>query len=821
MYARIDVTAYNNGLKTAQNILTYPQGAAGKRFGTWYTAELTDITNADEMYFKTFPYLEECVYLLVFKDDEIDIYLEDQLIHNETSTGIAKDQIDTLDHTVLLERFRIASTISQFKPKDMTRSSDTPNVITSVDTANNEIDLTTSITDGIILPFRFTNTSGALPTTDPQIVIGRTYFLKATSTTSIKVYNTSLDARLDNNAFDIQALGGTNNVVTLNSWSFASPTFRNLPVFDFEGGYDSINFTPAATTGSGVVLTASSAIFSADFVGGIFAGNAGIARIVGYTDTTHVTVDILEDFASTSAISGRISLLAEPAWSDTRGWPSKCSTFQNRSILANTETLPYGIWLSTVNDYDNFNDAFTDADDSIGFIPGSDDINYIKFIVPYRSLTVHSNSGVYSTSVGAESAVTPSNFFLNLQDSTPATDIQPQTIDNQILALSGNDLQSLLWDGLNNTYESNIVSAINEHLIRTPKDSATHKDLSRAGSRYLLIVNEDGTLAMYQTLVTENVSGMTPASLKQLYGNAYFRKVASVDTGRCWFVVEREIAEASSTINITAYSSSTLTAVGSSFSTTDATAIKFAGTALPSSTPALATNTYYWAIGVDADTFKVYASKTDAENDNNSFVFTDFGTSATVEPWDLTTKFFIEELDFDVTTDCSTKFDYSSAVSSISSQTRFNAQKVLIQGDGYGFTDESVVGGNVEIKAHGESVEVSSGHFGFPIDCEIQPMPLSVPTGQAVKTSNVVNPKKIRSVTLMFDDTVGGYVNNIPLAIKSFDEVSIGSAPIPATGIFKLSLMQGWDDFNVNVLTITHEEPFDFKLTGIFYKLEV
>ncbi len=34
MYSRVTVNAYYNGLKVAKNVITFPQGCAGKRFGT-------------------------------------------------------------------------------------------------------------------------------------------------------------------------------------------------------------------------------------------------------------------------------------------------------------------------------------------------------------------------------------------------------------------------------------------------------------------------------------------------------------------------------------------------------------------------------------------------------------------------------------------------------------------------------------------------------------------------------------------------------------------------------------------------------------------
>ena len=36
-----------------------------------------------------------------------------------------------------------------------------------------------------------------------------------------------------------------------------------------------------------------------------------------------------------------------------------------------------------------------------------------------------------------------------------------------------------------------------------------------------------------------------------------------------------------------------------------------------------------------------------------------------------------------------------------------------------------------------------------------------------------------------------------------------------------MSPMKGWDMFNVDAITITHSDPFDIKLIGIFYRVEV
>ncbi len=482
-----------------------------------------------------------------------------------------------------------------------------------------------------------------------------------------------------------------------------------------------------------------------------------------------------------------------------------------------------GLWASVVNDFDDFNDIEQNPDNAISWYPTSDTVNYIQFIVPYRSLTVHTNSGVYSTPLSIETAITPLNFSLSLQDSTPADNVQPTGIDNQIIVLSGNDAHSLLWDGFNNAYTSSIISIANEQLIRTPIDEASYVDKTRAGSRYMFIINLDGTMAIYQTLISENVSGFTEAELEQSYGNSYFRWVTSNFDGRAWFVTERELATASAPVAITGNSSDTFTAAASNFSTSTFTAATFtAVTALPVTTPQIELLTTYWVVGVTANTFKVYTTQEDATAGENAIAISDDGTLASVVGWPLSTKLLIEQLSFDSYMDCAGFYD-STAVDTITGQTRFNAQQVLMQGDGYGFED-NVVNGAVEFIAHGVDTDVSEAQYGFPINVEIIPLPLSIAMSGNPKSSNLMDTKHIRFVNFLFADTVGGTIsdgtNVTPIAMKTLVQNPPGSPPTPTTGSFEMSIYGGWNDFLYNSFTINHREPFDIKLTGIFYKVD-
>lgn len=824
MYARVSVNEYNNGLKTAQNTLTYPSGAIGKRFGTLYQATLAGLTSFDQLYFQTFQYLNESVYQIVITPGNIYIYLEGILVAT-VGNSLTAPQVFNAINTVLGPIFRITG--AGFKPLDLTRSANSPVAISTF--SGNQLVLGSSaLTPNLVLPVKFT-TSSALPTTTPQIYAGITYFIFANSATNFTIYNTAYDAKFNLNPILITNAGVSSNLVVQNTWTLTNTTFKNLPVYDFNGSvtsYDGNGFSASAVSGGAVTITVSPpySLLSSAYVGGAFFMSGGSARITAVASTTSFTVAVQTPFdVASTFIPGSQVLLAEPAWSDTRGWPQVCSSYQNRALFANTTSLPNGFWASTINDYSDFGDLTTDDDDAIAWYPTSDNMNYIRFIVPYRSITVHTNTGIYSSPLSDIAAITPSNFTLQLQDSTPADVLQPQAIDNQILVLSGNDAHQMLWDGINNAYTSNVVSVINEQTIRDPQDEAPFAPLDRAGSRFIFIVNANGSLAVFQTLLSQGVSGFVPQIMEQSYGNASFLQVASSSDGRCWFVVQRQIATATGSQVISGFTATTLKAVAYTFSTTVPQAITFTTTGtLPTSSPQLELNTYYWALGVDADDFMVFTTQQDALAGTNPVDFSNAGTNTTVVAWPLITTFTLEELTDQVFLDCAIQYN-GSPTSVVTTGVLFNAQDVKMIGDGFGFVSPGEINVNNQIvfDAHGAAVDVSEAFIGFPINTVMEPMPLNIASGPSAKESTLTKPKRIMFVRFMFNNTIGGTINGVPIALAPFSQAHIGEPPFPERGIFEMSIMKGWDDFNNPTFTIEHDEPFDIQLLGVFYSVEI
>ncbi len=823
MYARAQVNQYYDGLKQAKNVLTYPTGAAGKRFGTLYQATLSGLTQLNQLYFQTFQYLDECIYQIVFTPLSIAIYLEGIKIATVVTTLDAQS-VYNLSTTVIGAAFRVAG--QGFAPYDLQRGANTPVNVVSISSLSLAV-AGTPFTPGLIYPVRFSVIGGTIFNSTPQVKVGITYFVNAQTNNTITIYSNATDAKFQTNMFSGISLGtGTPVVTVLNTWDFSHTVFKDLPIYDFNGlltSYDALTFTPSATIGAAVTITVSGAGYApltSAYIGGAFIGAGGTSRITAVASVTSFTVAVQTPFDSTDPIQGSLALLAEPAWSDARGWPQICSSYQNRALFANTASLPNGFYASVINDYPDFGNLTTDDDDAISWYPSSNDVNVIRFIVPFRSITVHTNSGIYSSPLSEIAAITPSTFTLQLQDSTPADVLQPQSIDNQIIVLSGNDVHTMLWDGINNAYTSNIVSIVSEQVIRDPLDETSFADLTRAGSRYVFIVNASGSMAVYQTLQAESVSGFTPQVMEQSYGDAAFLQVASSSNGRCWFVAQREKATAGSPTNILGING-TIIQMGSPIDLPIgiATAITFTSLTpfiLPVTIPPLTQTQYYWAVAIDSTHLRVYESQIDAETGVNAFVFTNVGNGGQIIPWNLSTIFTLEELSQDIHLDCAVYYT-GSPDSSITTGALFNAQDVKMIGDGFGF-DAIGFNNQVVFEAHGSEVPVSEAYIGFPINLVIEPMPISQPAGAL---TTLTKPTHIRSVRFMFNNTIGGTINGVPIALEPFSAANIGQPPFPARGVFEMSIMRGWDDFNLPTFTIEHSEPFNIELIGLFYSVDV
>jgi len=333
------------------------------------------------------------------------------------------------------------------------------------------------------------------------------------------------------------------------TWTFNTVVFKNLPSYDFLQNYDAIDFTLSdVKVGSGLTLTASAALFDANYVGGIFIGigealslEDGVARITGFTSTTVVTVDIISTFADSfsSGVSGKNVFLGQPIWSDPKGWPTTVTFYEGRCIYGGCKSLPATIVMSVSSDFDNFDIGRGRPADAIQVDIAED--TEIKHVIGDRSFQIFTTFAEYAAPQIDGRPLEPANISIRKQSGNGSENIEPMILDNQTFYVKkgGKGVMSYEFDYNANGYHSTNISIISSHLINFPINGAVLQGARLEDANYLFLINEDGNLAVYQTLKDEAVSAWTLSST-ECGVDGTFERITSVGD-EIYFIVKRTI----------------------------------------------------------------------------------------------------------------------------------------------------------------------------------------------------------------------------------------------------------------------------------------
>ena len=259
-----------------------------------------------------------------------------------------------------------------------------------------------------------------------------------------------------------------------------------LEVLDFvDGPYrdpnadDTVTLAPNAASGPAVAVAASADVFAVGDSGRILRLNNpasgtdwGWGVITAVTDARTATVNVREPFATANATSQwRLG-----AWSDTTGYPSAITFFEQRLAFANTAAEPDRFWMSksgTAN-IERFApsdvDGSVNADNAITYQIADDQVNAIHWMDGGDVLVVGTASGEYVIRAGGSDAVTPTNIQVKRQ-TTRGSDrfVRPVRIDQQLLHLqrAGRKVRNFFFDFDINGYVSDDITIVAEHITRS------------------------------------------------------------------------------------------------------------------------------------------------------------------------------------------------------------------------------------------------------------------------------------------------------------------------------------------------------------------
>jgi hypothetical protein len=425
---RNDLTKYTSGCATLENLVVYPHGAAARRPGSTFVAEVADSDNKTRLI--PFEFSTTQTYMLEFSNLKIRFYKDSGSIleGNKTITGITQANPAVVTATshgysngdeVLItavvgmtevnsKRFLVAGVTThtfQLTDKDGTNINSTGyTAYGSAGISNKVYEITTPYTTAQLFDIKFAQSADVMYITHP---LHETTKLSRTAHTTW----TLTDVDFTNGPF--MDVNTTTTTLTPSSASVGSRDITASSVTGINGG-------------SGFISTD---------IGRQIHFNAGYGVITAITSTTIAVATITTAFTNANSIT---------AWylgsfSDTTGHASSVTFFEQRLVFAGTSDQPQTIFFSKSGDYENM-DANIGAtiadDDAIVYTIASNQVNAIRFMTATRTLIIGTAGGEFTVSGGSvDTAITPTNILIKKQSNHGSANVDAIAVGNATLFL--------------------------------------------------------------------------------------------------------------------------------------------------------------------------------------------------------------------------------------------------------------------------------------------------------------------------------------------------------------------------------------------------
>lgn len=229
-------------------------------------------------------------------------------------------------------------------------------------------------------------------------------------------------------------------------------------------------------------------------------------EIKARTSTTVVTVVIHgQALKDTSPIQdwalGRLS--------DTTGWPTTGTFYEDRFALGGAPDDPIGLHFSVIGDYDNFRVSQPGvADDGISIRLTGGKLDAIRWLMESSALMAGTGGTIRSVAARADEALKTENIKQRSETLVPASDVQPENVENVVLFLDRTNrrIYELAFSYEADGYLAREVSILNEHLFlpgitRTVFLDAPHK--------VLMCLRTDGKVVAFTYDREQKVAGAT------------------------------------------------------------------------------------------------------------------------------------------------------------------------------------------------------------------------------------------------------------------------------------------------------------------------
>ena len=505
--ARTDLAQYQAGLTTARNVSIQPQGGAIRRPGTKYIATL-DSGAGNAVRMVPFEFSVSDSYMLVFTPGKMYVFKDGAQITNINGSGNDYATVASLTAAILPEMNWVQSADTliivheDLQPlrlvrgaTDATWTVDTvpfskiPEYAFTLSVHNPTYTITPSAASGNI------TISASSVTTDTGTAQA------GTSTTITLKSATSFTSDDQPNGMMVEITSGTGSGQTRHVEDYVAST----KVVTVDPAWDT---APDNTSNYEIKAFKEAAV--GEYINAL--DGFGRARITEYVSDTSVKAYVEIPFFDNSAITSgnwEIEHGYEDAWSATRGYPRSVVFHEGRLFFGGTKSLPQTLFGSRVSDFFNFDPGEQLDDSAVQATLDTNTFNAIVDIYSGRHLQIFTTGGEFYVPQSLDDPITPANLIVKQQSAYGMRPgIRVQNIDGASLFIQrqGKALQDFVFADVQNAYTSAKVSLLSTHLLKSPGEMATRVATSTdEGDRLLIVNDDDGSIACYTLLRSQNV----------------------------------------------------------------------------------------------------------------------------------------------------------------------------------------------------------------------------------------------------------------------------------------------------------------------------
>jgi hypothetical protein len=556
--SRFDLEQYKSALLEAENVVIRPYGAVAKRQGSQYVGQVKYSDKPTRLF--EFTTNTNNSFMLEFGDKYIRVWNYGIYTGIEVTTPFTSDILFDLNCNQSGDVMFICSgkypiqTLSRYSDNDWRMSAyklteqpyddintDNGHTLTvSGDTITSTKDLFTSDMVGSVIQIAYyveaVHTKSAGEVVEKRVHRGLLPLLieKTYNNINYNVENYSTDTEL---SWKFTTHGTWDGTVKIQISNNDGQTWKDYRTYTSKNDY---NVTDTGKIEAGARLK---------YVSDIKSGSVncdlsimpftqyGIVEIKSVTDAKNAKVNVLNGIKE-----------GEPSyqwklgsWNRGRGYPKLCTFYQDRFVVAATDSKPNFIWFSRTGDYPNFGVEKVEGtitDDSAITLPVINrKMCEIRHLVPANDLIILTSGNEWI--VRGDKTITPTNCNLKTQTQRGALSCEPQFIGNRCVFVQerGGTVRDMGYSYESDNYTGQDLTLFVKTLVKG--HVAVTSAYAQDPDSIIYYVRDDGQLNCLTYIPEQKVYGWSHFVTNGKY--RYVESVAEGEQDTIYFVVDRVI----------------------------------------------------------------------------------------------------------------------------------------------------------------------------------------------------------------------------------------------------------------------------------------